>query len=73
MSKKKNKIKAGDTVYYESNGNIYSAVVADVEGQRLNIDDTQFIWVRDCLEPNDPRIKNCLGEEPIDDEPFEWF
>ncbi len=61
--KKKHKIKAGDTVYYECvDGKIYKTTAMIVDGQEIVTPDGGYLNKKSCLDPDDPRTKNAIEE-----------
>lgn len=67
MKKKKHNIKKGDILYYECiDGNIYSTVACEIDGSDILTDDGEWMNKRDFLNPDDPKIQKCIGEQPIE-------
>ena len=57
MKTKTKKIKVGDTVYYQdSEGNINSMVVMDIDGQALYDASFDILYKRDVLPEDDLRV-----------------
>ncbi len=66
MKQPKCKIKAGDTVYYETPDGIESAVVMMRDGHEITTSDYGYLNIRNCLPEDDPRVveyKKKIEEE----------
>ena len=64
MKNKKYKIKKGDTLYYEcTDGNVYSTTACEIDGSDILTDDGEWMNKRCFLNPNDPKIQRCVGEQ----------
>jgi len=64
MKAKKMKFRVGDVVFYsDSDGNIGSMVIADIDGQTLYDSSFNTISKKDVLERNDPRVLLYLSGE----------
>lgn len=53
---KKRQFKKGDTIYFTTVDGIESAIVNDIDGNELILQDYSIMLKKDCLDENDPRV-----------------
>ena len=66
MRHKKNKIKAGDVIYYLTKDGVESDVAMIVDGQEITTSDYGFVSVKHCLPEDDPRVVEYIKNNGAD-------
>ena len=63
ITSKKN-FKIGDRVYFITHNGIEYDTITDIDGQYITLSDNSYIHKKNCIDSNDPRIKNAKHSEP---------